>query len=360
MNLESNMKVAVIGCGGIGGVIAANLTRAGADVTPVVGNAEVARAVREHGLRVIELDGQEWSVPAARQPVLELTDAEGPFDLAVVATQNPALERALVLALPWLSPTAPIVTCQNGLPESRAISLCGERVVGCVVGWGASMVAPGVYKRTSRGSLQLGRASAGGPDAAPIARLLEAASHTVVVDEFSGVRWSKLAINCVTTTLGATGGVPLGRLLSQRPIRRLALELFAEVAEVARAEGVKLTPVGGTLDIDKIAITDAERLLSFGSPRLAYKHSILLAVGLKYRRMRSSMLYALERGRPPEIDFLNGEIVRRGQAHGVATPVNSALVAQVRLIENKQATPSLDALRQLHDQIVAVRARLAA
>src|SRR4029077_10002754 len=121
-------------------------------------------------------------------------------------------------------------------------------------------------------------------------------------------------------------------LLSHRPIRRLGLEIFAEVAEVARHEGVKLAPVGGTLDIDKIAITDAERQLSFGSPSLAYKHSILLAVGLKYRRMRSSMLYALERGRPPEIDFLNGEIVRRALAHGVATPVNAALVTLVRAI----------------------------
>jgi 2-dehydropantoate 2-reductase len=356
--MSLHQRVAVIGCGGIGGVIAANLARAGVDVTPVVGNDEVAASIDKNGLRVIELDGREWSVPAPRPAVRALTDGE--IDLAIVATQNPALEGAISAALPHLSPSATIVTCQNGLPEARALALAGESVVGCVVGWGASMVAPGVYKRTSRGSLQLGRASAGGPDPAPVAQLLEAASPTVLVDEFEGVRWSKLAINCVTTTLGATGGVPLGRLLSIRPIRRLALEVFAEVAEVATRAGVKLAPVGGTLDIDKIAITDAERTLSFGSPSLAYKHSILLAVGLKYRRMRSSMLYALERGRPPEIDFLNGEIVRRGAALGVATPVNAALVAQVRAIEKKRAQPSLDALRALHDQIVVQRARLAA
>jgi 2-dehydropantoate 2-reductase len=348
-----SIKVAVIGCGGIGGVVAANLTRAGVDVTPVVGNADAQRAIEKDGLRVIELDGQEWSVPAAQKPVLELNG--GPYDLAIIATQNPALEPALRKALPKIS--GAIVTCQNGLPESRAIAIAGERVVGCVVGWGASMVAPGVYKRTSKGSLQLGKASANGPDAAPIARLLDAASPTVVVEDFLGVRWSKLAINCVTTTLGATGGVPLGRLLSHRHIRRLALEIFAEVADVARAEGVRLTPVGGTLDIDKIAITEAERRMNIGSPSLAYKHSILLAVGLKYRRMRSSMLYALERGRPPEIDYLNGEIVRRGQARGVATPVSAALVEMVRAIVKKDAVPSLDNLRAIHDSVIV---RLAA
>src|SRR5690349_9306 len=125
-----NTRVAVIGCGGIGGVVAANLARAGVDVTPVVGNAGVARAIEEHGLRVIELDGSEWSAKAPRPPVLELGD--GPYDLAIVATQNPALERALAAALPHLG--GPIVTCQNGLPEARAMALAGERVIGCVVG----------------------------------------------------------------------------------------------------------------------------------------------------------------------------------------------------------------------------------
>jgi 2-dehydropantoate 2-reductase len=199
-----------------------------------------------------------------------------------------------------------------------------------------------------------------GPDPAPIAALLTAASPTVVVDDLTGVRWSKLAINSVTTTFGAVGGAPLGKLLAHRPIRRLALEVFAEVAAVAAASGVRMQPVGGTLEIEKVAITDAERASTFGSPSLAYKHSILLAVGLKYRRLRSSMLYALERGRPPEIDYLNGEVARRGAALGVATPVSTALVAQVHAIAAGRARSSLDALRAIHDEVVVGRARAAA
>lgn len=356
------MKVVIVGCGGIGGVIAANLTRAGLDVTPVVGNESVAAAVHARGLRVRELDGSEWSVPAARQPVLSLADDDGPFDLAIVATQNTTLETALAATLPHLTPDAPVVTCQNGLPEDRARRLAGDRVLGCVVGWGASMVEPGLYQRTSKGGLQLGRPTPGSPAAEPIAALLEPASPTTVVDDLAGVRWSKLAINCVTTTFGAIGGAPLGKLLSHRPIRRLALEVFAEVAEVAQASGVRVQPVGGTLEIDKIAITDAERGQSIGSPSLAYKHSVLMAVGFKYRRLRSSMLYALERGRPPEIDFLNGEIVRRGAALGVPTPVSAALVEQVGAIVRKEARSEIAALRMIHDQVVVGRAagRLAA
>ena len=351
------MKVAIVGCGGIGGVMAATLTRAGVDVTPVVGNTRVAEAIVRDGLRVRELDGQTWSVAAARPPVTVLTEDHGPFDLAIVATQNTTLEKALVDTLPYLMPDAAIVACQNGLPEDRARAVAGDRVVGCVVGWGASMVEPGLYQRTSRGGLQLGRPTLTGPAPEPIATLLEAASQTVVVDDLAGVRWSKLAINCVTTTFGAIGGAPLGKLLSHRSIRRLALEVFAEVAAVAAASGVKVQPVGGTLEIDKIAITDAERAMTIGSPSLAYKHSVLMAVGFKYRRMRSSMLYALERGRPPEIDFLNGEIVRRGAALSVPTPVSTALVEQVRAIVRKEARSEIAALRTLHDHLILHKSR---
>jgi 2-dehydropantoate 2-reductase len=71
--------------------------------------------------------------------------------------------------------------------------------------------------------------------------------------------------------------------------------------------------------------------------------------------MRSSMLYALERGRPPEIDFLNGEIVRRGAALGVPTPVSAALVEAVRAIEARRGSSSLAALRAIHDRVIAAR-----
>jgi 2-dehydropantoate 2-reductase len=354
------MRIAVIGCGGIGGVLAACLTRAGADVTPVVGNPAIATALVQHGYRVRELDGSEWSVAASHPPLLHASDADEPFDLLLLVTQSTTMEDALTRAREQIAEGGVVVTCQNGLPEERAIALVGDRVVGCVVGWGASMVAPGVYSRTSRGGLQLGRPTASAPDPAPIAELLRAASPAEVVEDLAGVRWSKLAINCVTTTLGATGGAPLGRLLAHRSVRRLALEVFTEVHAVAEAARIKMIPVGGTLRIEKLAITGAERALGFGSPSLMLKHSVLLAVGLKYRRLRSSMLYALERGRPPEIEYLNAEIVRRGAALGVATPVNRALVEQVRAIARKEAVSSIAVLQGLHAELVDGRPRASA
>src|SRR5262249_46350249 len=158
------------------------------------------------------------------------------------------------------------------------------RVLGCVVGWGASMASPGSYRRTSTGGLQLGRAGDASPDPAPLVPLLEAASTVKLIDDLAGGRWSKLAINCATSTLGAIGGRPLGPLLRIRAVRRLALEVFAELVAVAEKGRVKLAKVGGTFAVADLAISDEERRQRLGSLSLARKHAILFAVGMKYRR----------------------------------------------------------------------------
>jgi 2-dehydropantoate 2-reductase len=212
------------------------------------------------------------------------------------------------------------------------------------------MIAPGRYKRTSGGGLQLGDPSSKAPSWPNLDRLVRALDTidggARLAENFAGVRWSKLAINSVTSTLGAIGGEALGPLLMHRDVRRLGLEIFTELQAVAAASGVTLAPVGGTLDISAVTITPAERASRF-SLSLVGKHLLVLAVGIKFRRMRSSMLYALERGRPPEIDHLNGEIVRRGEALSIPTPVNRALVERVRAIEARRERSSLQGLLSL-------------
>ena len=369
------MHIAVLGCGAIGGVVAANLSRAGLRVTPITGNAAIAGAIAERGYRVRELDGSEWSTAATATPLVCASDAGGdsdgrldPFDVCILATQSTRMAAALESVRPRLVPGAPVVCLQNGLPEDRIAQLVGpERVVGCVVGWGASMKEPGLYTRTSRGGFTIGHCASlagpplttdaprpppGGADLAAVARLLAPAGAVRVADDLAGVRWSKLAINCCSTTLGVVGGHPLGVLMRHRFCRRLALEVFAEVAAVAKAAGVRMAPVGGTLDIERVAITAGERAQRLGSPSLVLKHSLLLAVGFKFRRLRSSMLYALERGRPPEIDYLNVEVVERGEALGVPTPVNRALVSEVRALFDGRGQPGVETLRRVYRRAI--------
>jgi 2-dehydropantoate 2-reductase len=107
--------------------------------------------------------------------------------------------------------------------------------------------------------------------------------------------------------------------------------------------------VSGTLDLEWIALTAAERKQT-GSAALVTKHGLLLAVGARYRRLRSSMLAAIERGRPPAVDFLNGEVVERGKRYQIATPINSRIQTLVHAIAAGRERASLDLVRRLYDE----------
>jgi 2-dehydropantoate 2-reductase len=220
-----------------------------------------------------------------------------------------------------------------------------------VVAWGASTIEPGLYDRTSAGGFVLGqlegdRSSTGDLD--ELGRMLESVGPVSLTDNLRGARWSKLAINCNISTLGTIGGDRLGVLMRHRFVRRLALEVMTEVVQVARAERVKLEKVSGTIDLDWLALTEAERSAS-GSPGLLAKHTLLLAVGARYRRLRSSMLAAIERGRAPAVDFLNGEVTQRAERHGIAVPINRAARDAVWEIARGKRRASPDTLRELFD-----------
>ena len=331
-----------MGAGGIGGIVAATLTEVGSAVTAVSTNQEIRAAVDTAGYRVVD-EGEERTIPGWVSP-----EPEGKYDLCILATQPPNVEDAARTALPHLAEDAQVVVLQNGLCEERIAAVVGpERVIGAIVAWGASMPEPGRYERTASGGFQVGRLSGGfDGDLRRVAELLEAIGPVTLTENLRGARWSKLALNCAVSSLGTMAGERLGPLVRVRRYRRLALEAMTECVDVARAEGVKLEKVAGTLDLEWIALSDADRA-SRGSASLTAKHALLLAVGLRYRRMRSSMLAAIERGRTPAIDFLNGEVVERGKKHAVATPVNERIVECVWQIAKGQKKSSRETLDQV-------------
>jgi 2-dehydropantoate 2-reductase len=339
------MKILVAGAGGIGGIVAGSLAEVGADVTAVTTNPGILAAVQARGFRLRE-EGDERAVPG------RIVDAPPPrevFDVIVLATQPPSVEEAARTALPHLADDGVMVVLQNGLCEERIAKIAGEaRVIGAVVAWGASMPEQGLYDRTAAGGFTIGRMR-GEPDerCKELGELLEAVGPVSYTSNLMGARWSKLALNCAISSLGTIAGERLGPLVRVRRIRRLALEIMTEVVWVARKEQVRLEKVSGTLDLEWIALTDTERAARVGSAALTAKHALLMAVGLRYRRMRSSMLAAIERGRIPAIDFLNGEVVDRAKLHGIEVPVNARVVELVHAIARGELTSSRTLLEQL-------------
>jgi 2-dehydropantoate 2-reductase len=337
----------VMGCGAIGGIVAASLAETGHDVTAVTTNAAIHAAVEGRGLKVVG-EGAQRTVRA--RVCLGVPEGER-FDWVLLATQPPQVEEAARAALPALAEDGAMVCLQNGLCEARIARIAGDdRVIGGIVGWGATMPEPGLYEKTASGGFTLGY-----PNGAPfdadndeLTRALEAIGPVETTQNLRGKRWSKLAINCGISALGTIGGDRLGALLQHRFVRRLCLEIMTEVVEVSRKESIKLEKVSGTLDLSWIALTEEEKA-SAGSPSLVAKHGLLLAVGFRYRRMKSSMLSAIERGRTPAVDFLNGEVVDHARRHGVRVPVNTAARDAVWKIAEGKKKPGLDLLRELYD-----------
>jgi 2-dehydropantoate 2-reductase len=332
-------RILVMGAGGIGGIVAATLTEVGAAVTAVSTNPAIRAAVDQAGYRVLD-DGEERTIPGAIA-----ADPDGTYDLCILATQPPNVEQAARTALPHLAPDAQVVVLQNGLCEDRIAAVVGaSRVIGAIVAWGASMPAPGRYERTAHGGFSLGRLSSDlDDDLRRVAQLLEAIGPVTLTRNLRGARWSKLALNCAVSALGTIAGERLGPLVRVRRYRRLALEIMTEAVAVAKAEGVQLEKVAGTLDLDWVALSPADKVAT-ASMGLTAKHALLLAVGLRYRRLRSSMLAAIERQRTPAIDFLNGEVVSRGRRLAIPTPINARIVDAVWSIAHGELASSRDTL----------------
>lgn len=344
---ETSPRLLVVGSGGIGGVVAAHLFHLGANVTLLTRDDRAADAINDRGLVV---RGENALGHVTASATSSLPAHAGPFDFIILATQPPEVEAAARSVLPHLAEHGALICLQNGLCEVRLAELAGaSRVMGAIVAWGASMLEPGVYDRTSAGGFVLGRLDGTIDERlVQLGNLLEAVGPVTLSTNLLGARWSKLALNCAVSSLGTIGGERLGPLLKHRFVRRLALETMTEAVAVAHAESIVLEKVSGTLDLEWVALTAEERLAKLGSPALVAKHALLLAVGTRYRRLRSSMLSAIERGRTPAVDFLNGEVVTRGAQHGIATPINSAIREAVWEIAQGRLKPSSGELEALY------------
>ncbi|HEX7125388.1 MAG TPA: ketopantoate reductase family protein [Thermodesulfobacteriota bacterium] len=331
----------VVGCGAVGGVLGAHLTRSASQGEP--GSGEDLRpwlvcrpgshldAIRaQGGLRVRGPD-YEGVVPVrVAAGVAEVPGAPGTVLLAVKAGDVEAACRELV---PRLEPRSMVVSLQNGLCEERIAAVVGrERTIGAIVGWGATLARPGEVVQTSRGHTTIGELDGTvTPRLRALEALLEVVEPVRVSTNILGALWTKLIINSATSTLGAVTGLTLGEMLSKPVVRWVARHLVAESVRVADAEGIRLEPFGGRVDLRRVAWRAGGGIGAWWH-NLAGGAALRLAAN-RYRGLRSVMLQDLDRGRRTEVDDFNGVLVARGAARGVPTPLNAALVEMVHEIE---------------------------
>ena len=331
---KTDLKTALVGAGAIGGVTGARMTRAGWDVQIVSNRSEAVALARTSGFHLFGIGGEAHIPVRAVNAVEQL---EGPLDVAFVATKAAEAPAAAESLLPLLKPDAALVSLQNGICEEALARVVGAgRIVGCVVGWGATLKGPGRMEVTSEGEFVVGRLD-GSTDVRleAVREMLAAAAPTRISANIIGELYSKLIVNSCINSLGVIAGMPLGRLLSVRKIREVFVAIMTEAVAVADAMGLTVPPGGnGKLDYHHFLANPG----FWGDLR---RHLMIRLIGFKYRRIRSSSLQSLERGRKTEVDYLNGYICRQGRRHGVPTPTNDLVVEMIHEIEDGKRTVSM-------------------
>jgi 2-dehydropantoate 2-reductase len=151
-----------------------------------------------------------------------------------------------------------------------------------------------------------------------------------VTANLQGARWSKLALNCAISTLGAISGFSFGELALRRDARTLVLRAIGEVVSVARAAQVRLALISGLHPSWLAARAEPDGFLPL-------RHVLLLLASRARPHQRSGMLVRLLAGRTSgQIDDLNGAVVRAARPLGVPVPLNERLLALVHAIERRE------------------------
>jgi 2-dehydropantoate 2-reductase len=300
MSKEANLSpIAVMGAGAVGCYYGGMLARAGHDVT-LIGRAQHVEAVRRSGLRV-ETKAFDASVPmrASEEP----SAARG-AKLVLFSVKSPDTERAGAALAPHLDPDAVLLSLQNGVDNAeRLAATLGRDVIPAVVYVATEMAGPGHVKHNGRGELVIGPS----PSSARIAAAFAAAGVPVEVsDNVIGALWAKLIVNCAYNALSAITQLPYGRLVQGDGVPAVMLDVVDECLAVAKAAGV-----------------DVPGDMRHAVPQIAQTMPAQF----------SSTAQDLARGKPTEIDHLNGLVVRKGEALGIPTPANRLLLALVKLLE---------------------------
>ncbi|TFG63407.1 MAG: 2-dehydropantoate 2-reductase [Spirochaetales bacterium] len=309
----SCMNIGIIGAGAMGSLFGGKLSSAGHNVVLYDINQAHIDAVNNLGLRIEDAaTGKETTVrlQASSDPA-----CLSRVDTAVIFVKSTATASAAGRFADILPAGSVIITLQNGYGNEDILKrLYGpERTAAGVTSHGATFLGPGLIRHAGKGPTYVCMSS---KKREPLRNFVEALSEagfeTGIEDDIQNLIWSKLVINVGINALTALTGMLNGQLLRFDGTRKVMEALVAEAVEVTKARGIRLT----YSDPLKQVMETAE----------------------KTAMNRSSMLQDFDRKTVSEIEFINGAIMAEAEKLRIAVPVNSAVTALIRALDEKHET----------------------
>ncbi len=312
-------SIAVVGAGAVGCYFGGMFARAGHPVTFIGRPAHVAAMQRDglffDGLRICE------HIPVHASTELAAVRGADIILFCVKTLDTEATARAVA---PYVDAGTLVVSLQNGVENAERIEAAsGLPALSAAVFVGCQMAGPGHLKHVGRGDLVIGwpRDTTPPPthiSAEAFARLAEAADIPCRISpDIAAALWTKLAINAAYNAIAALTDANYGKILDCPPTKVLMHRVLEETVAVASAAGV-------ALDLETVK-------------------TMTFALGEGAPGMIASTLQDVRRGKPTEVEDLNGVVVRRGLAFGVPTPINGALQALMKLRDSVSTSASTSA-----------------
>jgi 2-dehydropantoate 2-reductase len=306
------MKIAIIGPGALGTLLAASLkikSNTPLELWLLDYKPERARLLNEQGL-ILEKDGRQISckINAASDP-----QEIGPTDIIILCVKYPDFAAGLQLAARLAHPDSLLITLQNGIGHLEMLKTEKKlpAIILGVTALGANLVSTGHVRHAGSGLTRIGFLKpanfARSLLLAKVCNLLnDCGMETAIVDNILDYVWTKLLINAGINALTAIHLCPNGKLLESEDTLNTLTAAVKEGEAVARANGIQVPndPVAMTIDVCR-----------------------------RTSRNLSSMLQDINKKRRTEIDSINGEIVAAGRKSGIPVPVNEELVNKIKKIE---------------------------
>src|SRR5881628_1002578 len=340
-------KILFVGAGAIGSYIGAFLSRAGHDVTLVDPWAEQVETIRKKGISVTGPHDPFEAHPKAFH-LGESQRMPRDFDLAFVAMKVYDTAWAAQLALRDLKPEGYVVASENCWPDPIVAAVAGaSRALGLVMSKiGVALWKPGQVERGAEKGQGTGHDvfRVGEHDGKVTARANEVAEMLKVIDgsqvteNLWGERWAKLCANAMGNPVQAMSGLGSFEIASSEVGRAITIHLASESARVGLALGYTIPKINGTT-AEQWA--DAGRRESWQA-----LDEMLTPESAGVRNWKASMAQDVAKGRPTEIDGMNGYVVEKGREQGVPTPVSAAVVETVREIDRGRRKQSPENIGQ--------------
>jgi 2-dehydropantoate 2-reductase len=329
------LRIGIAGAGSIGCYVGGALIAADAADVVMVGRPRVRDEIAAHGLTVESLGRAPVAVRPDRIRFSTELDALAPCEVILVCVKSAHTADVARRLADVVADDAIVVSLQNGVRNADVLrgALPGRIVVPAVVSFNVVSRDGGVFRRATSGPLILGRVA--GDRAAALLRAFDVAGLDVEVrDDLAPDQWTKLLVN-LNNAVSALSGAPTARLITSPGFRRIIAAIVDEALTILRAARIHPARLRG------VPIRWMPHVMRLPTPLVRL---VLRAQVRVDPEARSSMWEDLTRGRPTEVDFLNGEIVRLAERIGADAPLNRRIVELVHAAEAAgPGSPGLDA-----------------